>query len=252
MTKRIDPEQADEIGEDVWDDSDETSPTEGSRNLTTEWLWEMNSVVNTMHARDDIEVHVYEHYAPVSLFTLEQVESSMGIVVPDPVRSFYRVTDGLELRWSWRDGDRLIPGGEIHMHPFGTVFGNWLDTIWGKAATDAADVIDFTWELRGVEQQASWQNEADWMTVLHMPEGMPFYQLYFHDPMSRTLLLEMDFMDYCDALIDTRGTYGWQFLATEVDFDEQPEIRAAAADARATLERVFPNVDISHLRTLED
>jgi hypothetical protein len=249
MTKRIDPDEAHSVDEEVWEE--EEAPT-SARLITNEWLWEMNDAVDAMYARDEIEVHVYDHYAPVSLFTLEHVESSMGIVIPDQLRSFYRVTDGMELRWSWRDGDELKPGGQIHMHPFGTVFGNWIDKIWGKAASDETDLIDFTWELRGVEQQAGWTDESDWMTVLHMPEGLPFYQLYFHDAMTQTLLLDLDFVDYCNALIDTRGAYGWQFLATEVDFDEQPEVRELAATALSTIGEVFPTVDISHLRTLED
>ncbi len=248
MTKRIDPDEAEALDEEVWDE-DAAGPVR-PRLINQEWLWEFNHVIGELNARDDIEVHTYEHYDPVSLFTLEQVETSVGIVVPDQIRSFYRTTNGLDLRWSWRDGDDWKPGGQVRMHPFGKVFGNWIDTIWGKAKSDAADVIDFTWELRGVEHQDSWGHE--WMTVLHMPESIPFTQLYFHDPLDQTLMIDMDFVDYCDGLLDTLGVYGWQFLATEVDFDEQPSIREMAASARHTLERAFPEVDISHLRTLED
>lgn len=246
MTKFVDAEESGEVGEDVWEDG----PKPRARLVTIDWLWEMNEVVNSMYARDDIDVHSYKTFDPVSLFVLEQVESSMGIVIPDQVRSFYEVTDGVELRWSWKDGDELRPGGEVRMHSFGTVFGSWLDTIWGNTVSDSDDTIDFTWELRGVEQQASWG--ADWMTVLHMPENLPISQLYFHDPASQTLLLDLDFLDYCEALIDTRGVYGWQFLATEADFEERPEIGAHASAALEVLGEVFPEVDLSRFRTMED
>lgn len=248
MSEFEDAEVTDE-GDDL-EDLEEEESVPRARRVTQDWLWEMNAVVHAMYARDDIDVRFYNTYDPVSLFVLEQAETSMGMVIPDAIRSFYEVTDGMELQWSWRDGEEWRPGGEVHMHSFGKVFGSWLDSLWGHSDSDSSDVIDFTWELRGVEQQASW--EADWTTVLHMPEDLPTYQLYIHDPRAQTVMLDLDFLDYCEAIIDTRGVYGWQFLATEADFEEMPEIGAHAANALEIMGKVFPDVDISRFRNLED
>ena len=66
----------------------------------------------------------------------------MGIVVPDQIRSFYRVTDGMELRWSWRDGDEWV--GRLTIEPGTHHFGFLADGEW-FLPEDTPDTVPDEW-----------------------------------------------------------------------------------------------------------
>lgn len=48
--------------------------------------------------------------------------------------------------------------------------------------------------------------------------------MWTHDPSHGAFALELDYPGYLDALLATKGFYGWQFLHTDIRLAEHPAL----------------------------
>lgn len=218
------------------------------RRLTLEYLFDLRELVDEMQAKPAIEVRRFDIHEPTPDVVVELMEAGLGSYVPELVLSFFKsVSDGLELEWTFKEGGESKPGGHINVLNFGRVFGSWLDELWGVTA-DGADgaEVDFSWELRALE--AVQVGDRKMMTVMHVAEEQPTYDLYFHDPRGATHRLDLDFLDYFECLLDTRGFYGWQFMVSDVDFDEVPYAAERAREFHRVMPELFPGENFTRYR----
>lgn len=201
-----------------------------------EFFFDFKAMVEDLREHERIVEVQARTFEPVPGFTIETIEHGLGIVIPQRIRSFYEVTDGLEFSWSYRDDDGEVrAGGGAHLWGFARVFDVWLDTLW-KTPEDAEVDEDFVWNLRGFDAAHQW--ETDEIVVLCVEEEYPTYDLFLHDlETSRSQLLELSFVDYFDRLLATRGTLGWQAIFGEED-------RRAGDAAVEVIEMLFPDTDL--------
>lgn len=214
-----------------------SSPSEEEpKHVDYDFLFDFKAMVSEMREHERIvDIHA-QTFDPVPRFTIETIEHGLGIVIPRRIRSFYEVTDGLELEWTYRDDDGEVQiGGGAHLWGFTRVFDVWLDTLW-KTPDDADIDEDFVWNLRGFD--ATHRAESEEMVVLCVEEEYPTYDLFLHDPeTSRSQLLELSFVDYFERLLLTRGVHGWQAIYGEED-------RRAGEVARELIEQLFGDAEI--------
>lgn len=211
------------------------------RRMTLEYLFDLREMVEEMRKKSKIKVHRFDIHDPTPDVVVELMEAGLGSYVPELVLSFFKsVSDGLELKWDYEEDDELKPGGHINVLNFGRVFGSWLDELWGVSAEDASEKdVNFTWELRALEALEVGDRKV--MTVLHVAEDEPTYELYFHDPYGASHQLDLDFVDYFECLLDTRGFYGWQYMVSDVDFDQVPHAAERAREFHRVMPGLFPD-----------
>lgn len=222
---------------------EEGSPRSGERddNLGWEILFEFQAMIAELRQTEGI-VDVYlRRYEPVPDFTIETIEHGLGTRVPDRIKSFYRVTDGLEFGWSYAADGQTRPGGGAHLFGFATVFDNWLDSLWSVDQEDFSESeLDFLWSLRGFDRLGD--AEAGHMIVFCVEEEYPTYDLFIHDLQTRdSNLLDLTFGEYIDGLLESRGAYGWQHLLTE----EPAEDSSITDHVFEMAERFFPEADLN-------
>lgn|GEM_PF-3030371 len=228
---------------------------QGSQSLGWDLLFDFHAMVEQLRATDGIVDVQATIHPPVPLFTINTIEHGLGIRVPARIRSFYMVCDGLEFSWSYEQDSRVIPGGGAHLFDFATVFDSWLDSLWLSEETMSAEQVDFMWTLRGFDRTfhapslgssapAEGLAERE-MVVMCVEEEYPTYDLFVHDPQTRTSrLLDVSFREYFDCLLAARGTYGWQKLLLEDPEGEEDKL----SDFYRLTDRFFPPSDLSRWR----
>lgn len=230
---------------------DEDGVLRRPRKLNVNDLIDIKAVIREIDESNSLRLIKSEFFQPASDVVVTTIESGIGIAVPDNVLSFYQViSDGLEFEWNYKESDGTEQaGGGFHLYNFGRVFGTWVDEIWGVVPDGASETEhDFSWELRPVEAP---HKGGSHYTVLHVPDFAPGYGLYYHDPNHSSYRLDLDFASYFDCLLETRGFYGWQFLVSDVDFDQNPVAKQRARAFHEVMPRLFPDTDFSRYRTAE-
>jgi hypothetical protein len=208
--------------------------------LNWDLLFDFHAMVEELKATDGIVDVRSQMHDPVPNFTIETIEHGLGVVVPDHIKSFYRVSDGLEFSWSYERDGEVVRGGGAHLFDFATVFDKWLDTLWGGDEEATDDEQDFWWSLRGFDEQC--HPDTREMVVLCVEEDYPTYDLFVHDLDERTSrLLDLSFREYFDLLLVSRGTYGWRDLLTEDVDPDDPR----AEEFFEVADRFFPEADLS-------
>lgn len=233
--------------------ADALSPValQGSQPLGWDLLFDFHAMIEELRATEGIVDVQATIHPPVPLFTINTIEHGLGIRVPPRIRSFYMVCDGLEFCWSYEQDSQVIPGGGAHLFDFATVFDSWLDSLWLSEASMSAEQVDFMWTLRGFDRtfydpalgaSALAQRE---MVVMCVEEEYPTYDLFVHDPKTRTSrLLDASLREYFDCLLATRGTFGWQKLLLEDPEGEADNL----SDFFQRTERFFPPSDLRRWR----
>jgi hypothetical protein len=218
--------------------------------VTEEWIWAMQAVATEMRKDKRFRVDSEEFFRPVPDIVKETVQSAAGMVAAPTVASLYNVTDGYELQWSYERGGALMPAGSIHLYGFAEVFGSWLHKIWGEypeGADQAAE--DFTWEIRALDAA---REDHPFQVVMHTPEVLPTYTLFWHSPHGKTYRLRVDFLEYLECLTETRGLFGWQYMVCDVDLTEDAEALERVRECTAQMRTMFPRVDLSRYSTIGD
>lgn len=222
------------------------------RRIDSDYLFDLRDVVEDIRERDALQVERFEIHEPTPDVLVELMEGGLGTMIPEIILSFFqRVSDGLELEWTYFEDGDTRPGGAIQIMSFGRIFGSWLDELWGLAADDASAAdVDFTWELRGLEKVEL--NGKSMMTVIHIAEEDPTYELYFHDPYGSTHRLDLDVVDYFECLLETRGFFGWQYLVSDVDFDAHPQAAELGRRFHSVMPDLFPDTLYSRYRNPDE
>lgn len=247
----------------LWGTPDEVRPAEeappvalqGLQALGWDLLFDFHAMVGELKATEGVVDVQAKIHPPVPLFTINTIEHGLGIRVPQRIRSFYLVCDGLEFSWSYQEGSKVVPGGGAHLFDFATVFDTWLDTLWLSGEEMSEEEYDFMWTLRGFDRTfhapsaAQSDPEDDLskreMVVMCVEEEYPTYDLFVHDLQTHTSrLLDVSFREYFDCLLASRGTYGWQNLLLE---DAAPRARELG-DFYKVVERFFPPSDLNRWR----
>ncbi len=213
--------------------------------LGLEDLLSFQAIADELLERDRTRLLDFEIHKPAPEILISTIEAGLGATIPDSILSFYkRVSDGLDLRWSYEEDGQEVPGGQIGMLNFARVFGSWLDELWGVFTEVERE--DFSWEVRGLEKPSPYTGR--FQTVLHFDERTRQYGLYYYDPHGVALKLNCDYLEYIDLLRVSRGFYGWQFLISDVDLEAHGLARNVADKFHQTMPVLFPGDDFGGFR----
>jgi len=213
--------------------------------LGWEFLLDFRQVVHELE-QDEAVCHLeWATYDPVPDFTLETLEHGLGLTVPEFITEFYRLTDGLYLSWDRKTEEGIVPGGGFELFDFATVFDSWLETLWPTDPPAGCDA-DFLWSLRGVAE-APGDDTGD-MIVMCIEEEYPTFDLFIHNPSDRrSHLMQLDFHGYLHALLETRGVFGWPYLFSESDLEDDPELASIRQRAEQRIDAWFPETSLASL-----
>lgn len=213
--------------------------------VSEEWLFKMKTAARRLQKNDKFELEYEESFRPVPDVLKEHVESAAGMVAAPTVASFYSVTDGFEMSWLRKDDSgEYVPGGRIHLYGFAEVFGSWLGHLWGEHPEDASEEsVDFTWEIRGFDGA---NEDEPHSAVMHVPEMLPTYALYWHAPHGKSYRLRVDFLEYLQCLTETCGLHGWQYMVcAPEDLRNDDVALAKIQECTRLMAELFPDVDMS-------
>jgi hypothetical protein len=102
--------------------------------------------------------------------------------------------------------------------------------------------------LRVIDDQPRGGNGT--LAAIRVEENQLMPDTWFFDVRTGVHALDVDYCGYLDALITTKGGYGWQYLYADVDLTkpEQGTLREQLSLLIAFLENAFPDVDYRALR----
>lgn len=220
--------------------------------VSEDWLWRMQGAVSQMHKKKGFEVRFEENFRPAAHVVKETLQSAAGMTVPTTIASLWDITDGYELGWLYVDEEsgEQIAAGDVHIFGYGDVFGSWLGKLWGEHPEDASEAeIDFTWEIRGFDAAG---DHSPYGAVFHVAEVLPRYDLFWHAPHEKTYPIRVDFLEYLECLVETRGLHGWQYMVCDVDLQEDDEALERVRECTRLMRKLFPEVDLSRYTTVEE
>jgi hypothetical protein len=83
-------------------------------------------------------------------------------------------------------------------------------------------------------------------------EVLPRYDLYWHASYEKTYPIRVDFLEYLECLIETRGLNGWQYMVCDVDLESDDEALERVIECARWMKKLFPEVDLSRYTTVEE
>lgn len=219
--------------------------------VSHEWYWNLEKVVRELEASKKFRVDRAESHRPAPVVVKEHLQSAGGLTVPTTIASLYEIIDGYDLEWSYKSGEDWVKGGQIRLFGFGEVFGSWLGKLWDEVPEGASpEDVDFTWELRGFDGA---DTDRECLTVFHVPEVLPRYNLYWHCPHKKTYRLRVDFLEYLECLTETRGLCGWQYMVCDdADLEGDDEALERVRQCTSLMRELFPEVDLSRYTTSDN
>lgn len=144
---------------------------------------------------------------------------------------FYKFANGIKLSWELKDAEDTVMGN-IELLPVQEVFQDWKDTIYW-------DNNDKYKQLHPID---FFVPEA--CAVLNLDDSdKP--EVYFHYCGEDQQTLKMDFKEYLNALLKTRGFWYWQtVVVAELTGEEntsEPE------NFRVNMPKLFPDFKLSEI-----
>ncbi|MFD9499203.1 hypothetical protein [Streptomyces sp. NPDC060035] len=162
---------------------------------------------------------------------------------PELQRCFLRF-DKIEVHWA-------IQNPDFHM------FGRFsLHHLAAAILTTGAEVEDeylTEEELRIASELRIFDNpdssDDGEFAALRIPFGVTSPEVWYHNPSFGLFEMDLDYCGYLDALLVTKGVYGWQFLFADVNLREPLFTGVVQSLKRAfkVFPRVFPDHDYGPL-----
>ncbi|WP_046495246.1 hypothetical protein [Streptomyces odonnellii] len=193
--------------------------------------------------RGDIEEAVGE--APNAFALLEEWH---GIrLAPELQRVFLRF-DGISSHWSFTRGESSLSGEFSLRHLSAAMFATGEHLIHEEV--DAERRVLYS-EFRIFDEHP--RTGAGTLAALRVPPtatGLLSPEIWYYDSSDSELRLDLDYAQYLDTLLVTKGTNGWQYLYADVDLTDTG-LGGVADDLSTMLDvfpKLFPAYDYSDLR----
>lgn len=204
-------------------------------------------VANDM-LRHERVVDVHAQVRPALTEVMEMmIQNGLEQPLSEEFLALCRVSDGYEFAWSWLDDAGVAHvGGGFHLHELTRVYGSWLGEIWGEWEEMTQEERDFVWELRRIDvARTPWGQE--WSVVmLHRPQEDE--RLFLHHRTCGTIALDIPLKDYMHWALSARGIWGWQFLRSDYDFEDDPLELDGMWSFFKLMRDLFPEDDVTSFR----
>lgn len=180
------------------------------------YLERFNKMVDELKKHPQIEVKKFIVNPPATIEEFEMAEETFELT--QDMIDFYTEANGIELEWTIKGETDGYDDGHIVLLPVQDVFQNWEESL------DAEDTPEFE-PLHPID---FFVPEACAALLL---DGTKNPIVYFHKVGEEMDTLKLDFKDYLNALLITRGFFYWQSAIvsylkeedrfTEVNFKEK-------------------------------
>ncbi|REK87656.1 hypothetical protein DY245_25520 [Streptomyces inhibens] len=192
----------------------------------------------------EIQVY-YEERGPVeeqvgdAQEAFELIADEQGIFL-DPLlhRTFLRFEE-LSCHWGVERGDVYLTG-EFSLYHLAAA----MLTVGVDLATDDTPEEESTLysELRLFDDHP--RGGGDTMAALRIHPGMTSPEVWYYHGTRGVFKLDLNYSEYLDALLTTKGTYGWQYLFTDVSMRDV-DFQGAAENIQNML-KIFPEIFPDH------
>ncbi|GAA3727624.1 hypothetical protein GCM10022225_06220 [Plantactinospora mayteni] len=169
-------------------------------------------------------------------------------LAPELRRGFLRF-DGISCHWRLRRGESSLSGEFSLRHLSAAFFATGEHLIHEDLDPERRVLYS---GFRIFDEHA--RTGAGTLAALGIPPaatGLLSPEIWYYDSSDGELKLDLDYAQYIDTLLVTRGTNGWQYLYADVDLTESG-LAGVGDDLRTMLDvfpELFPDHDYADLRT---
>jgi hypothetical protein len=215
--------------------------------------------------RLDAMLHALRSSSRVRVFEATQrplapENSSLNVVV-DNLAEFAEVSTHGALRKCWHTFERFsvhweatdiakdenhgVVGGELSLVYLFDVASRGTDLLSERSTSEEQALLR---SLRVIDDQPAGGNGT--LAAVRLIDKQLTPDVWFFDVRSGVHELDIDYCGYLDALITTKGGYGWQYLYADIDLSkaEQRLLRERLSRLLAFLTSTFPDVDYGVLQ----
>lgn len=172
--------------------------------------------------------------------TFEKIATWEGVCLdPDMQRCFLRFDD-LSVHWAGPNPDFHLHGRFALQHLAATMLTRGVEMEDDEYLTE--EDFQLSAELRVFDNPGS--NDGGEFSALKVSPGATSPEVWHYNPSFGFFRMDLDYCGYLDALLVTKGVYGWQFLFTEADL-RGPLFTGVMQSLKRAL-KVFPRVFPDH------
>ena len=198
------------------------------------YLEEFKKMVDELNQHPEIIVTDFVINPPATEEEIKFAEKKFKLT--NDMLEFYKSANGITLSWELEDTEDTedTVRGKIELLPVEKVFGDWKNTIYFDF--DGGD------EFKSLHPLDFFVNEACAALNLEDSDNPEVYYHYCGEEMNT---LKMDFKEYLNALLKTRGFWYWQtVVVAELTGEEnttEPE------NFRVNMPKLFPDFKLSEI-----
>ena len=74
-----------------------------------DWFVRLLEMVEELKARADVEVLGFTLCDPITLSEVRVIEERLGAVLPDDIRAFFDISNGMQLKWIHKENPKYDP-----------------------------------------------------------------------------------------------------------------------------------------------
>jgi hypothetical protein len=202
------------------------------------------SMLDELQNASEVDV-MYEERRPIredaedapEIFQL--IAEEEGVALDPSLHRVFLRFDGLSSHWAVeRPGIYLT--GEFSVRHIGAA----MLTTGVEPATDEPSEQEgrLYGEMRAFDEQP--RGGGGTLSALRIDPGMSNPEVWYYHATRGVFRMDLDYPDYLDALLVTKGTDGWQYLFTDVSLREI-DFQGAAENIQNML-RIFPEIFPGH------
>lgn len=180
--------------------------------------------------------------APTEFANLEEFE---GISLDPALQGCYFRFISMAASWKVAESESSIAGEFDVAHISDALSGNPPELGWPNPSPAERDLLS---QLRSLDGTTT--TGVGHLTALRVQPGVRNTELWFDTGPLGVHRMDLDYCAYLDALRVTKGTFGWQYLFTQVSL-AQEDYKGTAQRLTEMLDlfpRLFPAYDYSDLR----
>ncbi len=180
--------------------------------------------------------------APTEFANLEEFEDIT--LDPSLQRCYFRFVS-IAASWEVVESDRSIAGEFDVAHISDVLSGDPPELGWSNSTPDERELLS---QLRSFD--GTTMTGVGHLTALRVQPDVANPELWFDAGPLGAHRMDIDYCAYLDALRMTKGTFGWQYLFTEVSLAQEDHVGTAQrlSEMLDLFPRLFPAYDYSDLR----
>lgn len=213
---------------DIANSDFEASVRRGKVHSDRPYLERFRVMVAELEAREDVAVEIFEASSPA---TIDQIAEAAKVQpIPESMSRFYLECNGLKLRWTTKSGG--YQAGSIKLLPINDVFRSWQNSIWFDEEWDSG-------RFRPLHPFDFFVEEACAAVFVDGSDDPP---IYFHYCGEKADPLLVNFAQYLELLLQSRGFMYWQ---TAIASDLTGSDHVSARNCRLGMRGLFGDYDES-------